>query len=193
MKQFIPEGIEINQWSGYNDWQDALKFIEDVIKTCPTWAVIIDEDCFVYNFKAIVDMIEYMKENDFTHAGMPDRGVCDHRTLQWTTLNPFFNIINCNKIRELGGLEKIDKPGFMSAPTFEIFDDLYLQMWKVGRPLYLDAIPLLDNYSTNLKDHTGNLFAAHSWMSREWKNGERSRILNVYNYAKEKAGNYSSI
>jgi len=193
MKEFIPDHIEVNQMKGYNNWQDALLFIEDVIKTAPKYAVIIDEDCFVYNFKAIEEIIYHMEEHGFTHAGMPDRGVCDHRTLQWTTLNPFFNIINCEKIRDLGGLDKIDKPNFMNVDMFEIFDDLYLQMWKIGKPLYLNAESALDKYTTHLKDHTGNFFAIHTWLSREWKNGERSRILNVYNYAKQKTGHHSAI
>lgn len=187
MKEFIPEGVEVNQMKGYDSWEDALRFIVDVIKDCDGWAVIMDEDCFAYRFDAIPEMIEYMKANRFTHAGMPDRGVSPHRTLQWTTLNPFFNIINCPAIRELGGLNNIDKPPFMTCPTFEIFDDLYLQMWKVGKPLYLNAATTSDGYTTHLQDHNGMYFALHSWLSREWVHGEKTRIMNVYKTAKEYA------
>jgi hypothetical protein len=118
---------------------------------------------------------------------MPDRGVSPHRTLQWTTLNPFFNIINCPAIRKLGGLEKTDCPPFMKVPTFEIFDELYLQMWKVGKPLYLNAATTSDGYTTHLMDHKGEYFALHSWLSREWVHGEKTRIMNVYKTAQEYA------
>lgn len=184
MREFIPPEVEIVQMKNYNNWEDALRFITDVIKKCGGWAVINDEDNFIHNWAAIPQMIEYMKENGFTHAGMPDRGVSPHRTLQWTTLNPFFNIINCPEIVRLGGLDKTDKPEFMTCPTFEIFDDLYLQMWKVGRPLYLNGSTTVDGLTTHLQDHTGNYFALHSWLSREWARGEKDRIQKVYNDAK---------
>lgn len=184
MNEFIPKNVEVKRMNGYNDWSDALRFITDVIKMCNGWAVIMDEDCFAYRFIAINEIINYMIENGHTHAGMPDRGVSPHRTLQWTTLNPFFNIINCPEIKNLGGLNPIDKPSFMACPTFEIFDDLYLQMWKVGKPLYLNAATTSDGYTSHLMDHNGEYFALHSWLSREWVNGEKSRILDVYKNAK---------
>lgn len=184
MKEFVHDGVEIERMTGYNSWEDALHFITDVIKECNGWAVIMDEDFFPYNFYAVKEMVEYMNEHGYTHAGMPDRGVSPHRTLQWTTLNPFFNVINCPAIRAAGGLDKIDKPAFMACPTFEIFDDLYLQMWKVGKPLYLNAATMTDGYTTHLMDQKGEYFALHSWLSREWVHGEKTRILNVYNTAK---------
>lgn len=188
MSEFIPEGVAIKKMEGYNHWQDALRFITDVIKDCNGWAVIMDEDCFTYNFDSIKSMIKYMSRYGYTHAGMPDRGVSPHRTLQWTTLNPFFNIINCPAIREAGGLYPVNVPNFMTCPTFEIFDNLYLQMWKVGNPLFLDAATTADGLTTHLKDHEGNYFALHSWLSREWVHGEKTRILNVYKMAKDYAG-----
>ncbi len=184
MKEFIPADVQVKKMQGYNGWEDALRFIVDVIKDCNGWAVIMDEDMFTYRFEAIPAMIEHMQANGFTHAGMPDRGVSPHRTLQWTTLNPFFNIINCPAIRVAGGLDKIDKPDFMGCPTFEIFDDLYLQMWKVGKPLYLNAATTADGYTTHLKDHNEAYFALHSWMSREWAHGEKTRIKKVYDDAR---------
>jgi hypothetical protein len=185
MCEFIPDGVEVERLTGYNDWQDADRFLRDVIKECNHYAVILDEDCFLYRFDAIPQMIAHMAAHGYTHAGMPDRGVSPHRTLQWTTLNPFFNIIDCPAIRMRGGLDKIDKPDFLACNTFEIFDDLYLQMWKVGKPLYLNAATTSDNLTTHLRDHNNQYFALHTWMSREWKNGHRERILSVYNTAKE--------
>lgn len=185
MSEFIPAGVNIRQMQGYNNWEDALSFLTDVIKNCEGWAVIMDEDMFTYRFDAIPAMIDYMIENGYTHAGMPDRGVSPHRTLQWTTLNPFFNIIDCPAIRNAGGLLPVGVPNFMAAPMFEIFDDLYLQMWKVGKPLFLNAATTADGTTTHLKDHEGNYFALHSWLSREWQNGEKERINNVYKMAKE--------
>lgn len=188
MREFIPQDVEVVQMKNYNSWEDALRFIVDVITKCDGFAVINDEDNFIYRWEAIPAIIKHMEANGLTHAGMPDRGVSPHRTLQWTTINPYFNIINCPLIRQLGGLDKIDKPAFMTCPTFEIFDDLYLQMWKVGKPLYLNAATTSDGYTTHLMDHTGNFFALHSWMSREWVHGEKKRILDVYNTAKQYHG-----
>lgn len=186
MKEFIPEGIIIRRMEGYNNWEDALRFIVDVIKDCDDMAVIMDEDFFPYHFAAIPPMIAHMKLHGYTHAGMSDRGVSPHRTLQWTTLNPFFNILDCTVLREAGALDVINKPP-IDCPTFEIFDDLYLQMWKVGKPLYLGAATTSDGITTHLKDHNGEYFALHSWQSREWQHGEKKRIMEVYQIAKEYA------
>lgn len=185
MSEFIPDDIQVEKMRNYNTWEDALCFIVDVITKCEGWAVIMDEDCFAYRFDAIPAIIKHMQANGYTHAGMSDRGVSPHRTLQQTTLNPFFNIINCPEIRKLGGLNKPDLCPFSTCPTFEIFDNLYLQMWKVGKPLFLNAATLADGLTTHLKDHTGEYFALHSWLSREWVNGEQGRILDVYKLAKE--------
>lgn len=186
MCDFIPENVQVERLTGYNDWQDADRFLRDVIKECQGMAVIMDEDCFAYRFDAVQNMIEHMRSHGYTHAGMPDRGVSPHRTLQWTTLNPFFNILDCPRLRELGALDKIDKPTFSDkCNTFEIFDDLYLQMWKIGKPLYLNAATTSDLLTTHLMDHTGNFFALHAWYSREWVNGQRDRITGVYQNALE--------
>lgn len=185
MLEFVPEGVKTERMTNYDDWTDALSFIKDVINKCDGYAVILDEDCFTYNFGRVLDIVSHMEEHGYTHAGMPDRGVSPHRTLMWTTLNPFFNVINCPAIRKCGGLDTIDKPHFMNAPTFEIFDDLYLQMWKVGKPLYLNAATTSDGLTTHLMDHKNNFFALHAWMSRDWKRGQRERIMNVYKTAKE--------
>lgn len=184
MKEFIPADIEVVQMSGYDGWEAALTFITDVINRCDGWAVIMDEDCFAYRFAAIPEIIKHMEEHGYSHAGMPDRGVSPHRTLSWYVLNPFFNIINCPEIRKRGGLDKTDCPPFMGARMFEVFDELYLQMWKVGKPLYLNAATTTDGLTTHLMDHTGNYFALHSWMSREWVHGEKTRIKKVYEDSK---------
>ncbi len=75
MKEFIPDGVEVIKMEGYNSWEDALRFITDVIKTCDGWAVIMDEDMFTYRWDAVTYMVAYMQEHGYTHAGMPDRGV----------------------------------------------------------------------------------------------------------------------
>jgi len=188
MSEFIPDGVEVKKMRGYNSWEDALRFLVDVINNCDGWAVILDEDCFTYRFDAIYKMMKHMEYHGYTHAGMADRGVSPHRTLQPTTLNPFFNIINCPEIRKRGGLLKPDLCPFSTCPTFEIFDNLYLQMWKVGKPLFLNAATLSDGLTTHLKDHTGEYFALHSWMSREWVHGHKERILEIYKLAKEYGG-----
>lgn len=190
MRSFIPEEVTVHQMKGYDKWEDALRFIEDTIRNAPEYAVIIDEDCFIHNWDAVEEMVSFMQANRYTHAGMPDRGAVPHRTNRWTTLNPFFNILDCAQLRYLGALYPITQPAFNVVPEFEIFDNLYLQMWKVGTPLYLQAGTRADGISTHLKDHHGNYFALHAWYSREWNNnGEhRARIKKVFEDAKAYKG-----
>lgn len=190
MREFIPEHIIVHQMTGYDKWEDALRFIEDVIKQAEGFAVIVDEDCFIHDWQAVENMAAFMKENGYTHAGMPDRGAVPHRTNRFTTLNPFFNVLNCPALRSAGALDPISQPAFNAVPEFEIFDNLYLQMWKVGTPLYLSAGTRVDGITTHLRDHNNNYFALHAWYSREWNNnGEhRLRIKQVYNEAKAYKG-----
>lgn len=186
MREFIPADVPVHQMKDYNRWEHALTFIEDVVvkgSLESSWAVIVDEDCFIHDWDAVVRMVNHMIEHEYTHAGMPDRGAVPHRTNRWTTLNPFFNVLNCASL--MPALKKINAPSFNEVPEFEIFDNLYLQMWKVGNPLYLKAATRSDGITTHLMDHEDNFFALHSWYSREWTNGHRQRILDVYNDAKQ--------
>lgn len=189
MKEFIPADVTLARWTGYNDYRDALRFIQDVIADCPDFAVILDEDCFIHDFSKITGIINHMIEKEFTHAGIPDRGAVAHRTIRWTTLNPFFNILDCKALRFLGALDKIDKPGYIDAvaPEFEIFDDFYMHLYKVGTPLFLKGATRSDGITTHVMDHEGNFFALHSWYSREFNNPgpHRDRILKVYQDAKD--------
>lgn len=185
MRMFIPEHVTVHQVKGMDRWEDALTFIQYVLQEGKGFAVIVDEDCFIHDWDAVVGMVNYMAEKGYTHAGMPDRGAVPHRTNRWTTLNPFFNVIDCEhfqdgSVQEAGSL---NAPSFNEVAEFEIFDNLYLQMWKIGNPLYLRAATRSDGITTHLQDHEGNFFALHSWYSREWTNGHKDRIMQVYHDA----------
>lgn len=187
MRSLIPAEIRCVRMTGYDKWEDALNFLTDTIKECEkNFAVVMDEDMFIHDWGAIEGICLHMIEHGYTHAGVPDRGVIPHRTLQWTTLNPFFNILDCYELRRRGALEEIDRPSFMTAPLFEIFDDFYIHLYKIGKPLFLKASTRSDNITTHVMDHKGNYFGLHSWYSREFnnKNGHRGRILDVFRDAK---------
>lgn len=187
MKEFIPADVEVQQIKGYDRWEDALRFIKDVINRAPGIAIILDEDCFIYDFQKLYGLITHFITNGYTHAGMPDRGTVPHRTLNWTTLNPFFNILDCDALRNHGAMMPIDKPSWINAaaPEFEIFDDYYTHLYKIGKPLFLGAATMSDGITTHLKDHNGKYFALHSWYSREFTHAHRARIMEVYKTAKE--------
>lgn len=180
MRMFIPEEVAVHQIKGMDRWEDALTFIEHVILNGDGYAVIVDEDCFIHDWDAVVRLVNHMAAEGYTHAGMPDRGAVPHRTNRWTTLNPFFNVLDTAALRDKKALSEADRPVFNEVPEFEIFDNLYLQMWKVGKPLFLRAATRSDAITTHLMDHEGNFFALHSWYSREWTNGHKDRIKSVY-------------
>lgn len=187
MKEFIPSDIEVKQLKGYDRWEDALRFITDVVAQETDIAIIMDEDCFIYDFQKLYGLITHFITGGFTHAGMPDRGTVPHRTLNWTTLNPFFNILDCDVLRKQGAMKPVDKPSWVNdaAPQFEIFDDYYTHLYKIGKPLWLSAATMSDGITTHLKDHNGEYFALHSWYSREFTHAHRARIMEVYKTAKE--------
>jgi hypothetical protein len=186
MRSLIPNDVVCVKKTGYNTWEGALSFITDTIKECEGFAVIMDEDMFIHDWPAIVGIVNHMIEHGYTHAGVADRGIIPHRTLQWTTLNPFFNILNCDELRKRGSLNNIHRPANMVAPLFEIFDDFYIHLYKIGHPLFLGAATRSDSITTHVKDHNGNFIGLHSWYSREFNNnnGHKQRILKVFEDAK---------
>ena len=185
MRSTIPAEVECVKMTGYNGWEDALRFIKDVIERCPDYAVIVDEDMFFHDWDKVAGIVNHMIENSYTHAGIPDRGVIPHRTLRWETLNPFWNILDCYTLRNKGALNPIDKPSFITVPEFEIFADFYTHLYKIGKPLWLRAATRSDGITTHVMDHLGNFIALHSWYAREWPNGHKERIIGVFNDAKE--------
>lgn len=184
MRSLIPEDVVCHQVKGYDGYEMAEPFIRHVLETAEDIAMIIDEDAFVYDWSKILWLAKQMIKGWKTHAGVSDCGTIEHRRFSWTTINPFFNILDCATLRATGGLAPVNMPS--GATMAEPFDPLYLQLWRVGKPLFLPASEHHDGISTD------TYFLLHSWFSREYGTSDyhTKRIDSLYDEAVNKAKNH---
>lgn len=186
---FWPKDITAHQIKGMQHWTDAVGFLYHVINNAKDIAVIVDEDCFIYDWKTCNEVIQCCIDYKYTNIGMPDGGVCEHRQHSWITQNPFFLVLNCAVIRDLiksSGFtyQQINMMGYHpmmeeKQPFFlhdgigfnhdnvEPFAGLFYFLMYYGNPYYLDAVQHFDGISTGLI-HVEKQFCWHSWYSREY-------------------------
>ena len=182
----------------------GLQFFEHAIKTLTDvdWMIYIDEDCFITNKAAMLDLLFHQIRNNIGFSGMPDGGVIRHRFHNPVGINLFFSIVNLKRIRE----EFLKAKGFnfyskdlerftpyhllkkdfkISYDNFEPYYVIFFLCLRKGIiPLYLDAYDFKDDeYATVLKNHLGVDFAYHSWFSRSWKSPDHNkRIKKLIEY-----------
>jgi len=80
----------------------GFQFFEHVIKklTDVDWMIYIDEDCFITNKSALMDLLYHQIRHNIGFSGMPDGGVISHRFHNPVSINAFFTIVNLKKLRE---------------------------------------------------------------------------------------------
>lgn len=201
MKEFIPSHIEVVKCDQYNEWWQAANYLYDLIddESCD-WVVNCDIDCYVYDWSKVESLQAFMLLNGQTHAGMSEGGVHPGRCFAWSSMNPFFNIFNTARIREIkarSGLswQQIQNQGFMAEwvkPDWVIgatnpqlnnepFHGLFNWLYRFGNPLFLEPKTLGDGLACHLGD-----FCLHSWLSREYGTSETAtyRVDYFYNVAK---------
>ena len=97
-------GLDLTRVRLVNTTADGY-FFQMLKDTDCDWAINIDEDAFVVDADAILELLEYMKRNGLVNCGMSD-GVLV-RPCNPAITNPFFNILNLSAIREKFNLDEI--------------------------------------------------------------------------------------
>jgi len=64
------------------------------------WIIYMDEDCFITNKQALLDLLNYQIENNIHCSGVPDGGVISHRFHNPVSIIAFFMIINVGELRK---------------------------------------------------------------------------------------------
>jgi hypothetical protein len=198
MREFIPEGVECIRCTGFDKWFEAVDYLYHVVNTGVEWVVNLDEDAFVCDWGALMNIAQYMKDNGYDYAGHPDGcGAISHRNYDFVVMNPFFNVFNVKKIREkLVNRKIIDACGY--HPDMEnlkpdwLFGEAYRNgtepfngffYWMIGqfKPLFLKSLTYSDGISTISLDLDEKPFLYHSWYSREFTTNasHRNRILEL--------------
>lgn len=156
-------------------------------------AINVDEDAYVEDIEAVLDLAEYVIENGYANAGCPDCAPGCPRGGNPIVTNPFFNVFDLKQIRtkwpgkvegsrivrefryddvkqELRSKFGYDE-SLIVRPHFDsIFDEPYYNFffWLAYnfRTLYLPNKKHADGTSTVLYSIDGRCLCKHSWMSR---------------------------
>ena len=155
-------------------------------------AINIDEDAYVCDPEAVMQLALKVYKEGWANAGTPDCGPGCPRSHNPIVTNPFFNILNLKLIREKYQgpaqirafdysklkdemterfREQVSEPhnGSFDIYDFEPYYSFYLWLAYNFKTLYLPSQRHGDGLSTILYDTQGNMLCKHSWMARKYK------------------------
>ena len=180
----------------YTGW-DAQGYLHAICSLDYDFVINIDEDAYVYDLAAMLDLIPFMAQEGYHYCGMPDGGVTQTRSDNPIVQNAFFNIFDLRDIRpKLPGIRTIEKQQFReewkeSFPANLLKEaynwqgqDLYYPfgfwLFSQCKPLYLDA----ENWQEDpicsvLKNHKGKPFVLHTWYSRAYIKNEAPHVERI--------------
>lgn len=103
-KEFYEKlGFEIVGIEGKNRFY-GFKFFDYMIKDDQfkdtDWIIYLDEDCFITDASAMIDLLKYQIDNNIHCSGVPDGGVISHRFHNPVSIIAFFMILNIGEIRD---------------------------------------------------------------------------------------------
>ncbi len=154
-------------------------------------AINIDEDAFIVGIDSILELINFVIENNYANAGCPDGGGAAPRSGNPIVTNPFFNILNLELIRTLPINKKvINRFDYNSVKDkmikefpvdilynkydFNLYDyepyyPFFFWLAYNFKTLYLPSEKHKDGISTILYNHKQQVICYHSWFARFYK------------------------
>lgn len=170
-------------------------------------AINVDEDAYIEDLDAVLDLAEYVLENGYANAGCPDCAPGCPRGGNPIVTNPFFNIFDLKQIRDKWPGKKVGSKmvrtfnydavkddlrkrfdydeSLIVRPHFDsIFDEPYYNFffWLAYnfKTLYLQNEKHRDGISTVLYSVDGRCLCKHSWMSRFYhQRGDQTLRINA--------------
>ena len=99
-KDFGFEFVGINGSNGFYGFSFFNYMMTDEQFADCDWIIYVDEDCFITNKNAMLDLLNYQIENNIHCSGVPDGGVISHRFHNPISIIAFFMIINVGEMRK---------------------------------------------------------------------------------------------
>lgn len=126
-------------------------------------AINVDDDAFITDPCAVMDLVRKVVDEGYANAGCPDGGTAAlPRGGDPSVTNPFFNVLNLKLIRtrfERSEMKRRDEDLEPYYPFFHWMADNF-------KILYLPARRHADGFSTILLDGQGRMLCQHSWLAR---------------------------
>ncbi len=151
-------------------------------------AINIDEDAFVVNPQAMLDLVEFVVIHGYANAGCPDGGGGCPRSGNPLITNPFFNVFNLELIRtkftskkqiqtfnyetvKSEMIAKFPKEILQSTYDFDRWDyepyyPFFFWLAYNFKTYYLPSQKHQDGISTILYNHQNLPICYHAWMAR---------------------------
>ena len=165
MKEFIPSDIECVRVTGYDHWRSALHYLIDLLKYDVDYVVNVDIDCFIYDWRKVMDIIHQLENSSNVFAGMPDNkdNHIYRKNLYYHT-NPFFNVFKRKQCADIIQQTIVQQ---LNDCNHEPFDGFFVALYNHGR-IPLKGVMHPDGMSTILEDAM-----IHTWYSRDLRHAQR--------------------
>lgn len=185
----------------------AIEYLHHCISVDADWVINVDEDAFVFDFNAILALVDYMDKNGYDYAGPPDGGM-PIRGNNPILMNAYFNVFHAKHIREKFNINIYNDAPWTLPPnaidlvpkhmlrtkydiiccTSEPYYPFFIWLVKNYKPLYLDSYQWAgEPLSTVLLNHVAKPMLFHTWYARRFSsnNWHQKRILKSFEYAKK--------
>ena len=158
----------------------GLKFFHHIIQTLfdYDWIIVVDEDCFITNQKALIDLLQHQIDNNIDCSGMPDGGVISHRDYNPVAINPYFTILNLKKIRSIYNKKAIDNTRYTPELKKHAPTHLFKKKFDASSYPTMQKLPKRKAFGVKYKDNEP-YYKLFFWML---KNGLKFLYLDAYNY-----------
>ncbi|WP_298247543.1 hypothetical protein [uncultured Christiangramia sp.] len=165
------------------------------------WLIMADEDVIFKNPEKTLELVAYMKKNNFQVSGVREGGIISHKPFNPYAINTFFSILHFSEIEKIFNKKEIKKNQYISPDEFK--DDLsqlsmkfdtaslyepyycfYFWLKRKGfKFLYLnvDTNFPADDITTSVYVPDGNLLLHHTWYARAYGQNIKhtDRINNI--------------
>jgi hypothetical protein len=188
-RSFLPTWLRIHVLDGTGRLfgMRAIQFAIEQIDARRT--VLLDEDAFVFAPSGLLSLIEWSSAAGSACVGMPDGGVVQPRTFNPNAMNPFFNILDLQQVRDRWNEDEcracrgtgtsmthLWAPDDVISPDVpyafcdvEAYYCFYFWLRQVGlRMDWLSAHTHTDGMSTVLSDRQKQPFLLHTWYARRF-------------------------
>ena len=124
-------------------------------------AINIDEDAFIVNPAAVLDLVGTLLEGGYANIGCSERD-CSVRGTDPVITNPFFNVLNLKLIRTRFDRGALQRTIADAEPYYPFF------RWLAANfpTLYLQAEQHSDGITTIARDRQGRVICLHTWYAR---------------------------
>jgi hypothetical protein len=160
------------------------------------WLIMADEDVLFTKNNLVFDIIEEMRQKDYTVCGVRDGGVLSHRIYNPFVINTFFSILKFSEIEKIWHASEVLNNQYIFPDEFvddlknikgnynilSLFEPYYcFYFWlrrKNKKTLFLEAEMLEDSISNSVS-FNDEIFLKHTWYARSYlKNEKHTNRIN---------------